>query len=197
MKKIVLNYLLFLCIPFSTHATSFQEKIKSCAACHGSQGIASHAEWPHLAGQSATYLVKQLQNYKDKQGRYSTIMSPISAGLSQTEIQEMAKYYASLPPSKAHVSKKYHQRGENIYRRGDFKKGIIACIICHGPKGTGNAQAGFPSISGQHPAYTIQELQAFKTKRRQNDPNGVMQHISSRMSKKDMIAVAFYLRGLE
>ena len=83
-----------------------------------------------------------------------------------------------------------------MYRGGDFNKHITACIACHGPKGTGNAQAGFPSISGQHAAYTIQQLQDFKEGKRKNDLNSIMRDISARMSIEDMEAVANYIAGL-
>lgn len=197
MKKRVQNYLLLLCIPFSIQAATFEDKIRPCATCHGSQGITANAAWPHLAGQYATYLIKQLQDYQQNHGRNSTIMSPMSAALTQTDMAEIATFYASLPAPKPHLTKKYQRRGEQLYRRGDFNQHIPACITCHGPKGTGNAQAGFPWVSGQHPAYTIQQLQAFKTKERHNDLHGIMQDISSHMNTEDMTAVAYYLQGLE
>lgn len=63
-------------------------------------------------------------------------------------------------------------------------------------KGSGNAQAGFPLLSGQHAAYTIMQLQAFKDGKRTNDLNQIMQDISSKMSPEDMEAVAYYIQGL-
>lgn len=199
MKKIVLTFLLFLCLPFSTQATrehqAIEEKIKPCIACHGSKGISTHAEWPNLAGQHAAYLVKQLQDYQQHR-RHSAVMSPMVTTLTKADITEMAAFYAALPPPKTSISKKSHPRGEQLYRMGDFRKHITACIVCHGPKGTGNAQAGFPWLSGQHPAYTLQQLQAFKTKERHNDLQGIMHVISTHMDTEDMKAVAYYMRGL-
>ena len=75
-------------------------------------------------------------------------------------------------------------------------KRITACIACHGPQGTGNAQAGFPVLSGQHAAYTVLQLVAFKDGKRKNDLNHIMQDISNRMSKEDMEAVAHYIEAL-
>lgn len=79
---------------------------------------------------------------------------------------------------------------------GDYAKQITACIACHGPKGTGNAQAGFPALSGQHAQYTILQLELFKDKKRSNDLNGIMRDISAHMSTDDMAAVAYYIQGL-
>lgn len=201
MKNIVLRYLLFICIPFSIHATTepraIDEKMKLCAACHGPKGISVNSAWPHLAGQHATYLIKQLQDYQQKHKRDSAVMSPLAMTLTEAEMREIADFYASQPAPKALPSKKYQQRGEQLYRGGDFSKHITACIACHGPNGTGNEQAGFPRLSGQHPAYTIQQMEAFKHHERRNDLNGIMQDISGHMDIDDMTAVAYYLQGLQ
>ena len=36
----------------------------TCAACHGADGNSTNPEWPKLAGQHESYLLKQLQNFK-------------------------------------------------------------------------------------------------------------------------------------
>lgn len=51
-------------------------------------------------------------------------------------------------------------------------------------------------LTGQHEEYTIQQLQAFKDKKRTNDLNSIMRDISARMSQEDMEAVAYYIQGL-
>lgn len=172
-------------------------KTQMCAACHGQQGISPNPEWPNLAGQHAGYLRKQLIDYKSGKTRNAVIMTGIAASLGKDDIHKLAKYYASLPRTKGKTSQKYQALGEKIYRSGDFDKKITACIACHGPKGTGNDEAGFPVLSGQQAHYLIQQLQAFKDKTRRNDLNHIMQDISGRMSQGDMRAVAYYMQGLD
>jgi cytochrome c553 len=87
-------------------------------------------------------------------------------------------------------------QGEQLYQKGDYNKGIIACTTCHGPKGVGNAEAGFPVLRGQHAVYTIKQLRAFKEAKRTNDLNRVMQNISAHMSQEEMEAVAHYIESL-
>lgn len=170
-----------------------QEKAAICSGCHGAQGVSMNPEWPNLAGQHATYLAKQLRDYQNGSTRSAPIMTQMVMQLSQEDINSIAEYYASLPLSHGTTPKKHLARGEELYRRGDLSKHITACIACHGPKGTGNAQAGFPVIAGQQPAYTIQQLLAFQNKTRHNDLNSIMQDISARMNHDDMEAVAYYL----
>ncbi len=197
MKDLLFGLLLALFIfPLQALPLAGQDKTAICAGCHGAQGISMNPDWPNLAGQHATYLAKQLRDYQQATTRNAPIMTQLVMQLSQEDINDIAEYYASLPLVKGKTPKKYLARGEELYRRGDLTQHITACIACHGPQGTGNAQAGFPVLSGQQPAYTVQQLMAFKHKTRHNDLNSIMQDISARMSHEDMEAVAFYLLSL-
>lgn len=198
MKKI----LLFILIAFGTVASAMAETIKApektllCGACHGSQGISTNPEWPSIAGQHKEYLLKELRDMKEGKTRQALTMSAILAELNDTELQNLAQFYANQPAPKGETPEEHLKRGELLYRGGDRTKGITACIACHGPKGLGNGPAGFPLLSGQHADYTIQQLKAFQTKQRSNDLNSIMRDISSKMNEDDMRAVAYYIQGL-
>ncbi len=45
-------------------AAAGKAKSATCAACHNADGNSTIAQYPKLAGQSADYLLKQLQDYK-------------------------------------------------------------------------------------------------------------------------------------
>lgn len=198
MRNVAILWVLL--ISALAHATeqhaAGQEKSTVCAACHGVKGISSNPLWPHLAGQHVPYLVKELHDFKNAKTRNAPTMTPMVANLSDQDMEDLAVYYASQPPAQGKTPNQYLSRGERLYRGGDDSAQITACIACHGPKGTGNAQAGFPVVSGQQAAYTVQQLQAFKDNTRQNDLNSIMRDISKRMSQEDMEAVAHYMQGL-
>lgn len=198
MKKIVFAVALFC--PFAIQAAekpdAVTEKVALCVACHGQQGVSPNPEWPSLAGQHTSYLIKQLRDYKKGTTRNAPTMTGLVANLSDDDMAELSEFYAKQSLPEGTTPEKYLKRGEQLYRGGDFDKHITACIACHGPKGTGNAQAGFPVLSGQHAPYTIQQLQAFKDQKRSNDLNSIMRDISSRMNQEDMEAVAYYIQGL-
>ncbi|MBA3536765.1 MAG: cytochrome c4 [Tatlockia sp.] len=194
MKKILVAVMLFGLAMGSAAETP--AILTSCAACHGQSGISSNPQWPSIAGQHASYVIRQLQDFKKGTLRNALAMNAISAALTENEIRELADFYAKQPTPKGATPEKFLKRGELLYRGGDFAKHITACIACHGPKGTGNAQAGFPVLRGQNALYTIQQLQAFKDGKRSNDLNSIMRDISSRMSQEDMEAVAYYIQGL-
>lgn len=198
MRKIA--FVLLLCTSLITYAKGNPEagsaKSVTCVQCHGPGGVSNTPEWPSLAGQHADYLEKQLQYFKQGKKRSNPLMTPIVAELNQQDMADLAAYYAQLPPPKGTTPKNFLNRGEQLYRGGDFNKHITACIACHGPRGLGNAQAGFPLLSGQQAIYTIQTLEDFKNNTRQTDFNEIMRDISARMSKEDMEAVANYMAGL-
>ncbi len=198
MKKIVFAVALFGTVATQAAAdlTIGLEKSKFCSACHGQQGISLNVEWPNLAGQHASYLIKQMQDYKKGVSRNEATMVAVMASFSEQDIADLAAFYAQQKLPEGETPEKYLQRGKALYRGGDFTKHITACIACHGPKGSGNEQAGFPMLAGQHALYTLGQLQAFKAQKRTNDLNSIMRDISGRMSEEDMEAVAYYIQGL-
>lgn len=70
--------------------------ILECMACHGDDGIAKDKDVPHLAGQNYAYLVKQMQDFQ-KGRRPHREMRVMSRMMSDTELEEIADYYARLP----------------------------------------------------------------------------------------------------
>jgi len=77
------------------------EKSATCAACHGAKGISMVPMYPNLAGQKAAYLESALKAYKsqDRKGGNSAIMWGLAAPLSDTDMANLAAFYASLDPS--------------------------------------------------------------------------------------------------
>lgn len=198
MKKYLLAVFFASCT-FS-YAADVSEPIPSqatvCSACHGEKGVSVNPQWPNLAGQHALYLQKQLSDIQAGKTRDVPTMAGILNGLNEQDFKILANYYASQKRPEGTTPEKFLKRGEQLYRGGDFNQQITACIGCHGPKGTGNAQANFPVLSGQHADYIVLQLQAFKEGKRSNDLNAIMRDISRRMSPEDMQAVAYYIQGL-
>lgn len=191
MKYIVFILCCFVGSVFASTASG-KEKTVMCAACHGESGYSTNDAWPHLAGQHKAYLVKQLHDFKKNESRHSPVMMPFSSSLTEEDIEAIALFYAkqTRPPAQ-NVSK--NEQGARLYRLGDSKKGIAACIACHGPNALGNPLAGFPLLANQKAEYTFLQLKAFKDKARQNDLNAIMQTIAGRMDEDDMRAVSIYL----
>ncbi|MBL0919637.1 MAG: cytochrome c [Hydrogenophaga sp.] len=67
----------------------------ACAVCHGPNGLSMQPNVPHLAGQPAIYLVEQLKNYRSGK-RPHEVMSVIAKPLTDTEIENLAAWYAAM-----------------------------------------------------------------------------------------------------
>lgn len=172
-----------------------QAKAGVCAGCHGPDGNGgADPTWPKLAGQVPEYLAKQLADYKSG-ARKDPIMSGMAVPLSTADTRNIAAYYASLKsmPGSAKDAQMVKQ-GAKIYRGGNAKMGVSACMSCHGPTGHG-IPPRFPKVSGQKVAYTLKQLLAFKAGTRVNDGE-TMTRIAFRMSEQEIKAVAEYMYGL-
>lgn len=176
-------------------AAAGKAKSATCAACHGADGNSANPEWPKIAGQHASYTVLQLQAYKEGK-RENALMSPMSMGLSEADMADLAAYFSEQPATPGMADPELVATGERVYRGGNPSRGVPACIACHGPSGKGNPLTMYPKLSGQHAVYTYAQLKAYADQVRKSDKNQMMRNIADRMSDSDMRAVASYIQGL-
>jgi cytochrome c553 len=189
-------WLVFLAPVHAAGADTASGKAKTiCASCHGADGNGgADPTWPKLAGQDADYLAKQLTDFKTGR-RKNDIMSGMAATLSAAEIKGLGAYFAGLKAKPgAAKDAQLALQGEKIYRGGNAKTGVSACMSCHGPSGHG-IPPRFPKVSGQNAPYTQNQLLTFKTGARANDGD-IMTRIAFRMSEHEIQAVAEYMAGL-
>lgn len=173
-----------------------EQKTATCAGCHGSDGNSTNPIWPKLAGQHEDYLYKQLTEYKNGE-RKNAVMAGMVATLSDADMQNLAAFYASQSITAGQGNPEQAARGKKLYFSGDAESGVPACAACHGANGEGNKPAGFPALAGQHAAYTVATLKAFRDGTRANDANAMMRLAVKDMTDAEMQAVAEYLVGLK
>lgn len=176
-------------------ANAGKQKASTCAACHGADGNSTNAQYPKLAGQHASYIYKELMNFKQGK-RVNAIMQPMASGLSSKDMQDLAAYFSQQTMKPGVADPKLVAQGEQLYRGGDAQRGIPACSGCHGPAGRGNPLARFPRLAGQHAEYLASQLKLFRAGKRTNDPNGMMRGVAANMTDKQIAAVTSYIQGL-
>jgi cytochrome c553 len=78
--------------------------VPACAACHGAQGTGTPPLYPRLADQHTTYLVTQLENFKDKKrgNDPNAIMRDIAGRMSVQQMQAVAAYLSGLRSDHKH-----------------------------------------------------------------------------------------------
>jgi cytochrome c553 len=171
-----------------------------CAACHAADGNSIGPANPKIAGQFPEYLHKQLVDFKGQGGkkpvRDNAVMTSMVANLSEADLKNLAAYFAGqkLKPAAA-ADKELAAAGQKLWRGGNAQTGVPACAGCHGPTGAG-IPAQYPRVAGQYSEYVAAQLRAFKEGGRANDPNGMMRGVTSRMSEREIKAVAEYAAGL-
>jgi cytochrome c553 len=167
----------------------------ACSVCHGADGNSATPQFPSLAGQHASYIDKQLRDFKSG-ARKSAVMGPIAAQLSEEQIQKWAAFFEQqkLTPQPARDAG-LAAAGEKLYRGGNAAEAVPACAGCHLPTGVG-VPGAYPRVAGQYADYIIGQLKAFRAEERANDASKAMRAIASRMTEEEMRAVGEYLRGL-
>ncbi|WP_353152142.1 c-type cytochrome [Pollutimonas bauzanensis] len=181
--------------------------ILACASCHGAAGNSTIPLNPNLAAQPHEYLVKQLGDFKSKDGKApaarrgaggaDTVMSAFAAPLTPEDMQNIA-YYLTQQPLAAETAgtasnEATMERGQHIWRGGLPDRNVPACAGCHSPNGAG-VPGRYPRLSGQHPTYIAEQLKLFRSNDRANSQE--MHDIADRMSDGDIAAVADYAAGL-
>jgi cytochrome c553 len=185
-------------------AQSGAAKAATCGACHGPNGNSVNPQWPRLAGQNAVYIDEQLHLFKAGV-RNNAVMMPMSATLSDKDIDDLSVYYESQTPVGLEADPSYWQAGETLYRYGDPARDIPACIACHSPLGKGNLASGYPALRAQYAEYVIKQLQDFASGARYagaapgkpESRNAVMMTtIAKLLTPVDMRNLASYVQGM-
>ena len=76
------------------NAADGKNKSTTCHACHGETGQATQAIYPNLGGQYQDYLSKALYDYRAGR-RTNPVMSGFAANLTDSDIEDIAAWYAS------------------------------------------------------------------------------------------------------
>ncbi len=137
-----------------------------CYTCHGDKGVAHSRNAPSLAGQSPSYLVKVLKEYKDGTLRLdnkSLGMIAITQPMAEEDMADLAAFYAvQTRPASGAAS------------RGAPPASATACVGCHAPTGAPGMGGAAPGLAGMSALYIKRQLQAYKTGKRSDAMMGGM-----------------------
>ena len=177
-------------------AEAGKAKSVACAACHGADGNSLVPTFPKLAGQHESYLLKQLKDIKSGARSVPTMAGQLDA-MSEQDLADIAAHFAAQAATQGVAKEELVELGESVYRAGIREKGVAACTACHSPTGAGNGPAKYPMLSGQHADYIAAQLRAFRNDERTNDGDTrIMRDVASRLSDRELDAVASYASGL-
>jgi cytochrome c553 len=158
-----------------------RELAEPCAVCHGSDGNASGADMPTLAGQDARYFIKAMQAYRDGSRQHEGMFEAVEP-LNDTGIADLAAFYALQNPVRRNVRAPL-TTGEWIDR----------CARCHGLDGN-STDPRFPMLAGQDPTYLANALRAYIDTTRSNS---AMHAMSAPLSENDLRRIVDYYASRE
>ncbi len=153
-----------------------------CGGCHNPANPA-----PNLEGQLATYLYRQLQDYKGG-SRKDPVMSTLVAALSDQDMADIAAWYAGQP---AFTGPGSADDSTGIARKGDGTRMEPPCAVCHNGSGEGE-KVDTPRLAGQKTAYLEKTLLDYKKGIRTNDVYHRMRLIAGKLSEKEIMQLAEY-----
>ena len=168
-------------------ADEIPPKAAACLACHGVNGNSTMPGVPSLAAQNARYIYLQLRDFQEGR-RDNAMMTPMTAGLTRPEMQELANYF-----SKQKLSSKGFKADPDKAKLGQAKADETLCAMCHLGEFVG--QNEIPKVAGQNFDYVVNTLKSFKAKTRTNDA-GNMTSVASTLSEVDIENLAHYISGL-
>lgn len=178
-------------------AKAGEAKSAACGACHGPDGNSTDKQYPKIAGQQADYTARQLALFKST-ARNNPIMLGFASTLSEQDMHDLGAHFSSKNATAGNGDQALKARGEQLWRSGDVKKGVPACMSCHGPSGRGNPGSGYPQIAGQWTDYVVAKLKDWQNGVTWGDDERakIMPQIARRLSEQDINAVASYAEGL-
>jgi cytochrome c553 len=174
------------CPTLAADAATGMQKAQVCVACHGPDGVSANPAVPSLAGQPAQFVATQLLMFREGK-RKDAQMSPFAANLTDTDLNNLAAYFAAqklaLPAVAAAPAA---QAGANLARQ-------FNCVQCHGATLMG--QQHIPRLAGQQRDYLRTQLRGFKAQTR-FDMDGQMTSAAQTLSEADIDTLANYLAAI-
>ncbi len=82
-------------LPAAADPAAGRAKAAMCQVCHGFDGLGKNPDVPNLAGDSTSYLVRQLRAFRSGERQHEQ-MSIIASSLSDEDIENLADYYSAI-----------------------------------------------------------------------------------------------------
>ena len=134
------------------------QNIPLCESCHGQGGNSVQPGIPSIAGQPKLFMENQLVLFREGI-RKSPVMTPLMAGISDKEIQQLAEHF-----SKQEVKVVAGPADKKLFAEGQALAQKLRCGICHLSDFSGQKQ--MPRLAGQREDYLEAEMRAYRDNQR-------------------------------
>jgi cytochrome c553 len=159
---------------------------RGCGACHGENGRSATPDNPSLAGQPPDFVGLQMILFREGI-RQVPPMNEFARGLSDQQVEDLAAYYASLPPG---PPEDRGPRDTALAARGAELSRRLNCGVCHLPDYRGRAQ--IPRLAGQREDFLLHTMQEYRDGRRVGSDTS-MNAVVYGLPDADLAALAHHL----
>ena len=194
VSKVAWDYDILHTLAAGTRESGAQLAGEVCSACHGDEGVSPSPEFPHLAGQSAAAIYKQLHDYKTG-ARVHPSMTPVAQALTEQQLADLSAYYAGDNAFGSLGTRRQadYEDVAELVAVGAPERGIPSCNSCHGSGAGGPIET--PTLVGQHAEYLEAQMNAYAARERRNDVYQRMRTISARLTPDERRRLAQYYQG--
>ncbi|HEY1797527.1 MAG TPA: hypothetical protein VGG57_15560 [Stellaceae bacterium] len=170
-----------------------------CGECHDLDGVAPNGHFPNLAGEKTAYFLKQMDDFRTgrRQNDHGQ-MGVSSRDTTGKALDSVMAYFAALPSPVSQptsgISPEETDHSKTLATAGNRAEKVPACFGCHStvPK----HEFAAPCLEAQQAGYLEKQLGDFRTGKRVNDPEAVMQKIARRLGDRDAAIISAYLGSL-
>lgn len=157
-----------------------------CGVCHGAQGVSALPKIPSLAGHPTDFTTLQLILMREGI-RVALPMNELAKGMPDDQIEDLAAYYASLPPAppedRGPADPALMQAGARLAEQH-------RCGVCHLPDYRGRAQ--IPHIAGQREEYLLYALKGYRDGTRQGADTNMNEAVHG-VNDAELAALAHFM----
>ena len=163
---------------------------QACIICHGANGRSQMDEIPSLAGQPAEFITLQMILFREGIRQVPAMMA-FAAGVPDDDIEDMAAFFASLPPGPPDDRR---PRAAALFAAGQALTGPRRCGVCHVSDFGGRNQ--IPRLAAQHEEFLSRAMIEYRDGRRagaDTQMNGAVVGLSN----AEIAALAHYLSQID
>lgn len=169
-----------------------RERTILCQYCHGADGNSLKPDVPNLAGQNASYLLNQIDQFATG-ARKDYVMNKLADNFSPEDKVNVAVFYYSMAVKPQAVDTQLAAKGKQLFE--------LVCSNCHGAQGHGSDRMA--RLAGQQTEYVKLALKNFRSNatapagttdsRRRSE---TMEAVAKALSDEQIDAVAAYVGQL-
>jgi cytochrome c553 len=168
-------------------ADAIKDKLPTCLACHGPDGVSQMEGAPNLAATPDLYVEWQLLYFRGET-RKNEMMTPAAAELTDDDIRDLAAYFSALPPPPGPTTP---DSDPPLTKTGAKIVQDRHCAQCHKPNFGGDGEA--PRLAGQREEVIVKALHDYQHGARRGRGNVIMPEIAYALSDDDIRAIAHFM----